>query len=222
MKYYNMPKRLLTAFILTICTFAASAAPITVDFTGVLTSSFGTLTSGDSFSGSYTFDPSVSARAGSTPSFAVFDNLLDASLTIGTFSATVGPGAGLPEIQQDNVAGADRYALGAGNPVGSSQIGGLDISSFGFRLDDTSGTAITDALALLSSPSLSSFTSNTFLIFFGDPTSTDPNGFAVVTGALETLSVRNSTVPEPGSLLLLGAAAVSSRFARRRIKKVNS
>lgn len=220
MKRFNIPKQLLAAFILTISTFAASAANITVNFTGALTSSFGTLTSGDSFSGSYTFDSSVAATGSS--SFAVFNNLLDASLTVGSFSALVGPGIGLPEIQQDDVAGADRYALLARNPVGSSQIGGLDISAFGFRLDDPAGTAITDALTLLSPPSLSSFTSNTFLIFFGDPTSTVPGGFQVVTGALETLTVGDSTVPEPGSLLLLGAAAVSSRFARRHIKKVNS
>jgi hypothetical protein len=220
MKFNIMPKQLLAAFILAISSFGASAASITIDFTGVLTSTFDTLTSGTAFSGSYTYDPSVAGTGNS--SFAVFNNLLDASLTVGSFSATVGPGTGLPEIQQDDVAGADRYALLARNPVGSSQIGGQDITGFGFRLDDTTGTAITNALTLLSPPSLSSFNGNAFFIFFHDPNpgSTVPDGF--VGGELQTLSVRNPTVPEPSSLLLLGAAAVSFQIARGRIKKINS
>lgn len=187
----------------------ASATPITYSFSGQLTNSFDSLNSGDAFSGSYTIDSSVAATG--NINFAVFNNLLSASLTIGSFSATIGPNTGLPEIQQDDVANADRYALIGRNPVGSSQIGGLNISMFGFRLDDTTGTAISNATTLLTNPSLSNFTSNTFLIFFGE--FTDPN-FTVVSGSLSNLS--EQAVPEPATLALLGVGFIGLGFSRRR------
>jgi|GEM_PF-3510998 hypothetical protein len=215
MKFFNKAKHLIAVLFLICNPFTAKAALITIDFGGTLTSTFGTLTSGQAFSGSYTFDAAVAATGASTSSFSAFNNLLSASLTIGSFTATVGPGSGLPEIQQDDVAGADRYALLARNAIGSSQVGGLDIDAFGFRLDDTSGTAITDALVLLASPSLANFTGNSLFIFFGS--FTGPSGF--VDGRLTSLSVRNTNVPEPEILLLLGAAAASFSMARKRVNK---
>jgi len=185
----------------------ASATPITYGFSGLLTNSFGSLNSGDAFSGFYTIDSSVAATG--NVNSAVFNNLLSASLTIGSFSATIGPGTGLPEIQQDDVAGADRYALVGRNPLGSSQIGGLNISLIGFRLDDTTGTAISNATTLLTNPALANFTSNTFLVFFGDPTTSD---FAVVSGTLDSLS----TIPEPATFALIGVGLVGLGFSRRR------
>jgi hypothetical protein len=202
-----------TALMLSLSASGASASIITYNFAGTLTSSFGTLNSGDPFSGSYTIDSSVAPRGSSTSSFSFFDDLLSATLTVGSFSATIGPGSGLPELQQDNVAGADRYGLVGRNPVGSSQIGGLDISSIGFRLDDTTGTAISDAIILLTNPTLSSFTSNTFLLFFSGPT----GQFEVVTGTLSSLS----TAPEPATLALLclglaGLGLARLGFSRRK------
>lgn len=188
---------------------AGHGAIITYDFAGTLTSSLGTLTTGDAFSGSYTFDTTVAATGNS--SFAVFNNLTGVSLTIGGFAASIGPGSGLPEIQQDDVVGADRYSLLGRNPTGSSQIDGLDISAIGFRLDDTSGTAISDALVLLANPMLADFTSNTFLLFFGSPTG---GRFEVVTGTMSSLSER--TVPEPATLALLGIGLVGISYQRRR------
>src|ERR1700682_5339358 len=144
------------AFVLSFAGFGASATQLSYSFAGTLTSSFGSLIAGSAFSGTYTIESSIAAT-GNT-SFAVFNNLVSASLVVGSFSATIGPGAGLPELQQDNVPGADRYSLVGRNPVGSSLIGGLAISVFGFRLDDTTGTAISDALLLLTNPNLANFT----------------------------------------------------------------
>jgi len=189
----------------------AGAAIVTYGFSGKLTSSLGSLTSGDSFAGTYTVDTSLAATGGSTSSFAVFNNLRQATLTIGSFSAAVGPGAGLPEVQQDDVAGADRYALVARNAIGSAPISGLDLNTFGFRLDDTTGAAISDALVLKTNLSLSDFTSNTFLMFFGD-TSNPFAGF--ISGSLDAVFA----VPEPGSLLLASLGLLGLARTRRLLR----
>jgi PEP-CTERM motif len=204
--------RVMITLALAIGAVDLSATPITLVYSGTLTSSLGTLASGSAYSASYTFDPLV-AGTGST-STAVFDNLLSASITIGSFSASIGPGTGLAEIQQDNgVGGEDRYALLGRNPVGSSLIAGLPITAIGFRLDDFTQTAISNALVLLTNPSLSSFAGgSTLLLFFGDPSS--PN-FQIVSGTVTQLSTR-STVPEPGTLALLGIAAAGLAWRRRR------
>lgn len=209
MKLARAACQFVIVLALFVGTVNVSATPITLTFSGSLTSSFGSLNAGNAFSGSYTFDPLVAATGNS--SFAVFNNLLSASLTIGSFFATIGPGTGLAELQQDNVPGADRYALVGRNPVGSALIGGLNISLIGFRLDGTSGTAISNALTLLTNPSLASFTSNTFLIFFGEGAN-----LQVVTGTLNTLKV--SAVPEPGTLVLLAAALFAAGVMGRRVR----
>lgn len=208
MKPYLRHEFILTILILTTWSAISTAASITLNFSGKLTSSFDTLNVGDPFSGSYSFDSIIAANSGSTSSYAVFDSLSSASLTVGGFTASLGASTGLPEIQQDDVAGADRYGLVVRNPTGSSTIGGLGISSFGFRLDDTAGLAINDALNLLAAPSLSNFTSHTFLMFFGNPLT--PSAFQVVTGTLETLSPPQTTLPEPNSLLLLIIGCLAS------------
>jgi len=204
----GLRKLLLCAVASGVLGFVASAAKateITYTYSGVLTSSFGSLNAGDAVSGTYTLDPTIAATGASDSSFAVFNDLISASVTIGGFSATVGPGVGLAEIQQDNVPGADRYALVARNPVGSSTVGGLDVSLISFRLDDTTGAAISDALTLLTNPSLANFTSNTFLLFLGSG-----DQLQVVTGTLSAVSV-----PEPPVLLLVAAGLLAVFGARR-------
>lgn len=199
--------------LIALCPLNVSASSsITIDFSGSLTDSFGSLNAGDAFSGSYTFDATVAADAGSTSSFASFNNLLSANLQIGGFSATLGPGTGLPGIQQDDVANADRYAVLALNPTANEQIGGLAVTAFGFRLDDSTGNAVTDALNLIT-PSLANFSSNGFLIFLDSPLS--PN-FHVVNGVLSSLDVRPAAVPLPAAAWLMVSALMGFLLAQKR------
>lgn len=194
---------------------AAMATIVTLDFTGTLNSDFG---EGTAFSGSYTLDTAVAPRSGSNAQFAAFDNLIDAHLTIGGFAASIGPSSGLPEIQQDDIAGADRYGLLVRNVTGSSQILGLNLTDFTFRLDDVTGTAIDDAQILLNPPSLSAFSSNSFFLFLNDSTG---NNFNLIDGTLSSLNLRPSgQIPEPSILALLLLATgvmTASRLIRKRV-----
>ncbi|MFA5983334.1 MAG: hypothetical protein WC782_04910 [Methylococcaceae bacterium] len=217
MKFTLFKSLLCALFITSYAHNVAAAAPITIDFSGSLTDSFDSFNVGDAFSGSYTFDPGIAAGLGSTSSFSTFNNLLSANVQIGSFSASIGPGVGLPNIQQDDVANADRYAFLALNPVGSSQIGGLDITAFGFRLDDTTGSAVTDALTLLTAPTLSSFTSSGFLFFFDSPPLFGSN-FHVLNGTLSSLEVRPAAVPVPATVWLMGSALVGLLLTGKRSK----
>jgi hypothetical protein len=209
----NVRRILITiggALALGFAGFGASATQLSYSFAGTLTSSFGSLSAGDTFSGTYTIESSIAATGTSTTSFAVFNNLVSASLVVGSFSATIGPGAGLPELQQDNVPGADRYSLVGRNPVGSSLIGGLAISGFGFALFDSTGTTVSNALTLLTNPNISDFTSNIFFIFLGNPA--DPT---VIVGSLTRLTPR-LTVPEPATLALVVVGLIGIGFSRRK------
>lgn len=196
-------KSLIFASALTLST-AGHGAIITYDFSGTLTSSFGTLNSGDAFSGSYTLDTAVPATGLSDVSYAVFNNLLSVTLTIGAFTAFVGPGVELPEIQQDDVSGADRYALVGRNALGSAQMDGLDLAVIAFRLDDPSGTAVSDATELLTNPALANFSGNEFFLFFAGPDIEEGQRIEFVSGRLTSLR----TVPEPATLALLGIGLV--------------
>ncbi len=195
-------KFLIFASALSLST-AGHGAIMTYYFSGTLTNSFGTLNSGDAFSGSYTLDTAVPATAPSDVSYAVFNNLLGVTLTVGSFTASIGPGVELPEIQQDDVAGADRYALVGRNAIGSAQMDGVDLAVIGFRLDDTTGTVLSDATVLLTNPVLSDFTSNEFFLFFAGEDTADQR-IEVVSGTLTSLR----TVPEPATLALLGVGLI--------------
>jgi hypothetical protein len=204
----SIRKVLLSLGVLLVFGLSALGAwgnQLSYSFSGVLTSSYGSLSAGDAFSGTYTIDSSIAARAGSTSSFAVFDDLVSATLVIGSFTATIGPGLGLSELQQDDVPGADRYALVGRNAVGSTQIGGLDLSLFAFALFDPTGTAVNDALTLLLSPNLANFASNIFFLGFQDST-------VEVEGILTTFSA----APEPSTLLLLAASMLFGGYSLRR------
>lgn len=212
---------LLGLALLLVCGMVspALAGPITYKFTGTVDSVdaglAGTFSVGQALTGSYTFESTTPARAGSNSTFAVFDALTALSFSIGGYSAS---SAGASEIQVDNDPGApdhDRYGVvsRASDGLTGPAVGGNALNFFGFRLDDSTNAVFSDALILPTSLSLSSFDSTPpsrrFFVFFGPITSPQ-----VVSGTITGLAA----VPEPGSLALglAGAAGVAAWRRKRR------
>lgn len=187
------------------------AAPITVHFTGTVSSVSAGVASGfsvgDALAGSYTFESGTAARGGSTSDFAAFDALTGLSFTVNGYAASSN---GAPELQVDDPPGGpDRYGLvaRASDGLTGADVNGLSLFNFGFRLDDSTGTAFADALLLPSSLSLADFDSTSFFLFF--------DGFnQLVSGSITGISFVG--VPEPALLALFGASVLAAGIAARR------
>jgi hypothetical protein len=198
---------------------AADASPITISFAGVVGSVSaglsGSFTAGDLLSGSYTFESTTAPRPGADVNGAVYDAVTDVSFALGSYSAaTAGPAPnGEIQVENDpiNPLFFDRYALvsRATDGLVGLPVNGQPLTTFGFRLDDTTNTAFSTALTLPTSLALSDFTSSAFFVFFGTE---------LVNGTLTSLSVgAASPVPEPATvgLTALGLAIVGLRRFRR-------
>lgn len=209
----------LVAALSLIPSFASStnAAIVTLNFSGTVTSVDASLAPtfsvGQTLNGSYSFDTTTVARAGSNSTSAVFDALTAFNFSIGAYAAS---SVGAPEIQvEDDPPGTfvDRYALvsRASDGLSGAAVNGNALIFFGFRMDDSTNTAITNALVLPTNPSLSSFDSNSFFILFGDPGSP-----VVVDGTLTSLT--NAAIPEPATIAIWSLGVLSCTFgaARRR------
>jgi hypothetical protein len=197
-------RRMTAVLLLVFGPFGASATTLTYSFDGTLSTSFGTLNAGDAFTGSYTIDaslpPAITGGFGTT-TFALWFNVISATLQIESFTATSTAGV----IQQIDDPTGDQYNVDSGNSVGSSQIGGLDMDYFLIRLFDSTGPAVVDASELLTDPLLSDFDFRTFVVVFGPS-----DNSASVVGTLTSLAV----VPEPSTMALLGVGLAG--LARRR------
>ena len=194
-------------------TTPVQAVPITFNFTGTVTgvdsSLSPTFSTGQTLTGSYTFESTTPPRAGSDSSFAVYDALTAVNFSIGSYSAS---STAAPEIQIDNAPGApnDRYGLvsRASDGLTGPAVNGNTLGAFLFRLDDVNNAVFSTALSLPTSLSLQDFTSNSFFVFFGD--------FSI-TGTLNSLSSA-APVPEPSTFFLLGAGLSGIGFLRRRFR----
>jgi len=216
------PSRTLfaTCLALSLIGFAnsAQAALLTGNYSGTVTFVPTELSSefsvGDTISGTYTFESTTAARAGSTMNFAAFDALTSASYTVGSYTAT---SAAAPEIQVDDVMNADRYGIvsRASEGLTGADVNGYSLSFASFRLDDSTGTAINNALILPTMLDFNDFDSSGFFITFGSV----QNGFYTVSGELDSFEITDpSAVPEPSTLILasLGGVGLIAFGIRRR------
>lgn len=187
------------------------AAQITVNFSGTVSGVSAGVASGfsvgDALSGSYTFESTTPATGSSNSDFAVFNALTGLSFTVNAYAASSN---GAPEIQIDDPPGGpDRYGLvaRASDGLTGPNVNGLSVFAFGFRLDDSTGTAFSDALLLPTSLSLGDFDSTSFFLFF--------DGFnELVSGTITGISFVG--VPEPALLALFGASVLAAGVVARR------
>jgi hypothetical protein len=206
MRFYRAMSRLLAMMVLCLGAMDAGASVITYAVSGTLDTSLDTLNSGDAFTMTYSVDPSIPGtllvqNPGMT--WAEFVPT-SAAMRIGTFSAASGPGI----LRQIDTPTHDQYEVFSGAPVGSSSIGGLDIAYFTIGLHDPTGTAISDALTLLTTPSIATFPETEFWAIFAS----SDGGFGYVHGTIGSIAA----VPEPATLMLLAIGIAPLARMRRR------
>lgn len=217
--------KVVTAFA-TVMFFAnglsgpARAATYEVVFTGNVTSVEATLSGSfdttQSLAGSYTFNSSVSANAGSDANFATFDALLGFNFSIGSYAASSSAAA---DIQIDNDPGfgdPDRYGVTsrASQGLTGADIDGLSLELFSFSLNDSTNAVFTDALQLPTALSLVDFDSTEFEVFFGSMSS-----FGSIRGSITGLSIAlvPTPVPLPAALpLFAGGLGLMGLLGWRR------
>jgi PEP-CTERM motif len=175
----------------------------------------GAFSAGQTLTGTYTFESTTAARAGSDSTSAAFDALTNLTFTLGSYTAT---STGAPEIQVDNdppLPDHDRYAVvsRASDGLTGASVAGLALDTFLFRLDDSTNTVFSDALVLPTNLNLSSFDNSRFFIFFTDGTSP-----SIISGTFTSLS----SVPEPSSMIMVGVGALglAGYRLRRRAARV--
>jgi hypothetical protein len=198
-------RKLLGFLALATCAAAPAAATVTYDFAGVLDSSFGAYSAGDTFTGSFTYDETVAANAGSSSVTAVFNALAALNVTVNTTSGPSALTAYDGELQMGNqgtngvdTETTDRFAVVS--LVTGSTIASTTPQAFILRLDDSTGNIFSSALTLPTALNLADFDVNLDFLFASLPDS-DPDA---ATGHLTSLTA--AAVPEPASwgLMLVG------------------
>ena len=216
------------SFFVAVLTFAmlippaAVAVPITFGFSGtvdVVEFDTGTPTefvAGDTFSGTYTFESAVSDNNTSPNNGYYLNSILSASITVGSYSVTAGPGGNI--LVRNNVPAQDIYVVEINTyaPTGPDVLG-LTLDGFELTLSDSSGTAFTNDSFLLVPPDLADFQSKELELEFAD--SQTHSSFGLVEATLESLVLipqSPEVTPEPSTLLLaLFGLALLPRRRRR-------
>jgi hypothetical protein len=208
------------AFLL-MASAAVEAAPVTFTFTGTVELVDSGLSSqfakDQTISGSYTFESTTAAVAGSTSAVAAFNALTALNFDLGGYTGGIPGGAGIPAILINNgIGGQDGYGVlsTANNGLTGANVGGFSLLSFALVLIDDTGQVFSDALTLPGTVDLTSFSTVQFALTFGNGDVTQ-----LVNGELTSLSPslipEIPEIPEPCTLALLGSGLIGFAVRRR-------
>ena len=201
---------LLLAGVLVSAT--AEAAPITINFTGVVTLSYpGGLATPTPLTGWYTYE-STTADTNANAFDGTYSAITAYSMSAGSWSAT--GSTGTITVADGGFAG-DLYQVSL--PVTSSLGGFPPLGPFEWTLRDNSQTAI-GSDDLPTSLNLAAFGSvNLFLLRYSSECGAGcsfPGLFGHISSV--TVSTAPAAVPEPGTLVLIGTGLAFALAGRRR------
>jgi hypothetical protein len=219
----NMLRALTITSALLFSATAASAAPITFDFSvrvsaigGIATTLFPTLAIGDTITGRYVSDTSIPDGSLLNTSFGTYEYLPGAGAPFDTFVDIKGQQISWTgsRIAVTNTAAFDVYIFESSGAV--SLLPGLTTAKFAGQLNGGGGAQFTNDLFPLTAPNAALF-GTTFTLRLGPDSG--PDKISGVVTSISAGSTAPTPVPEPASLLLLGTGLVAvGRRAKRSLQ----